>query len=172
MTLFILNLLLIFNLSSISIDEDEKKGVFIYKIAEIESSNRPYIVGGYKNNYIGKYQFGRLVLKELDFHIDKDMFLSNPREVFPEHVQDSLCLAYFRHIKYKYLYYTIRKYDGYEIEEGLVLNEAMILAGGHFLGVQGIKDYLYSDDKDEFKDGWGGHVRDYMIHFKDIEVKF
>lgn len=158
--------------SSIKVNNEvqaPKKNInhFLNDIAEKESSGNPNIINSL--GYIGKYQFGKLALKELglDNKITTDKFRENPK-IWPEHQQDK---AMIRLIKknINYLGKYINKYNGKYIN-GIKITKSGMIAGCHLLGASNVKKYLDSNGKVDPKDGYGTKLSDYLKNFSGYKI--
>lgn len=139
---------------------------FLKDIAERESS------GNYKEintlGYIGKYQFGKLALKDvgLDKKVDTDRFKKNPK-IWPEHKQDEAMVELMR----KNLGYLGEyvKFNGKNVG-GIKITISGLLAGSHLLGTKNVKKFLDSDGKYDPKDGYGTKMSEYLKKFSGYTI--
>lgn len=134
--------------------------VFMDKIAQIESDGNYKVVNRY--GMLGKYQFSPTTIKGLGFNISKTMFLNNT------HTQDTVMLAYMR-VNYKNLKTLIERYEGKKIN-GVRISRATVLAGAHFAGSEGMRNYLVSNGTAATTDGNGTTITKYMTHFNDVSL--
>ena len=134
---------------------------FMDKIAEIETPG-----GGYQtvNKYgmMGRYQFSPSTVKVLGYNISKSQFLRNPE------IQDSVMVTYMRENE-KLLQHLIHRYEGRTVK-GVRITRASILAGAHFAGAGGVKQFLTNDNHIGVVDGFGTSLRKYMSYFSNFHL--
>lgn len=136
--------------------------IFMEAIGMLESNNTYDVVNRY--GMLGKYQFSPTTIEYLGYNVTKEEFLSNPD------LQDEVMLAYLQ-ANYRTLYDYIMEYDGKKFK-GITLNTASILAGAHFAGATGLREFLDSaSDSVGVVDGNGMSLRNYMSKFSQYEVE-
>ncbi|NBO22120.1 hypothetical protein EBU94_02105 [bacterium] len=140
--------------------------VFLDSIANRESSGDPESVNSL--GYIGKYQFGKIALKDINKDIDTEEFKDNP-EIWPEHKQDSAMVALLVKNK-KYLGKYYQKYDG-KVIGGIKITKSGMLAGSHLLGASNVKKFLETRGKHNPKDGYGTKLTEYLEKFGGYKIK-
>lgn len=140
---------------SLDIEEDKKN--YLLKLAELESSFRPYIVNKY--GYFGIYQFGNLALKDI--------------ETTKEELQNTTAQHYaalkLTDLNEKRLKSIINDYVGKTVN-GILISKDSILAAAHLLGASTVKDFFNGTTntniaKNGFVDGNGTHITKYLKEF-------
>jgi len=134
---------------------------FMAKIADIETPD-----GGYTtvNRYgmLGRYQFSPRTLLAVGIKVPSQEFLNN------KELQDT-AMVRLMVLNQQELSDIIEKYDG-RIVKGIRITRATILAGAHFAGAGGVKQFLINDDYLGTVDGLGTSLRKYMSHFSDFQL--
>lgn len=113
--------------------------------------------------YLGKYQFGKGTLKLIGIK-DVDEFLNNPRQ------QEQAFIANAQRNKW-ILRREINAFVGKRINNILV-TESGILAAAHLAGPGSVKKYLRSYGIDNFADGYGTTIANYMAKFSGYDMSF
>ena len=113
--------------------------------------------------YLGKYQFGKGTLKLIGVN-DLDKFLSTPK------LQERAFIANAQRNKW-ILRRDINRYVGKRINNVLV-TESGILAAAHLAGAGSVKKYLRSYGLDNFADGYGTTIANYMARFSGYDMSF
>ena len=90
---------------------------------------------------IGKYQFKTSTLRDYNYNISVKAFRANP-EIFSKSKQDLVMVTHLKHM-HILLDNTIKKYAGKTIC-GQTMTANKIIAGAHFAGVYGMKQFLKS----------------------------
>lgn len=134
--------------------------IFMDQVAFIESRGNHKVVNQY--GMMGKYQFSPLTVRGLGFRISKNEFLSNPE------LQDTVMYKYMK-LNQQDLENYISKYQGKTIN-GVKITRASILAGAHFAGSGGMKNYLMSNGRSMTVDGNGTSIKKYMLYFNNIQL--
>ncbi len=116
-----------------------------------------------KFGYLGKYQFGRITLKQFNIK-DTKAFLKNP--ALQEEIFEELCK-----LNKWILRKEIEKYSGQEIN-GIEITESGILAAAHLVGAKSVKRYLKSDGKIKINDGFGTTIYSYLKKFKGYDMSY
>ena len=106
--------------------------------------------------YLGKYQFGIETLKTIGIN-NSSAFLNSPR------MQEKAFIALLSKNKWQ-LKAIIEKYDGVVLN-GTKITESGILAAAHLGGAGSVKNYLRSNGKSKFKDGFGTSMKSYFKKF-------
>lgn len=119
-----------------------------------ESGGRYDIVSSF--GYLGKYQFGESTLKRLNI-LDTEHFLVNPE------LQEDAFMALCSLNKW-ILRKEIEKKVGKKIN-GIEITESGILAAAHLAGSGNIKEYLRTNGKYRFTDGFGSSMQHYLKKF-------
>ena len=126
----------------------------------IRESNGDYeTVNSY--GYMGKYQFGKGTLKFLGIKNNAD-FIKNPA------LQEKAFVAYIQKNKW-ILRNEIRKYVGKTIG-GTIITEAGMLAAAHLGGAGAVQDFLRSNGKVSFVDGYGTDIKTYLKSFAQYDT--
>ncbi len=123
-------------------------------IAFRESGGRYDIVSSF--GYLGKYQFGESTLKRFNI-LDMEHFLVNPE------LQEDAFMALCSLNKW-ILRKEIKKKVGKKIN-GIEITESGILAAAHLAGSGNIKEYLRTNGKYRFTDGFGSSMQHYLKRF-------
>jgi hypothetical protein len=113
--------------------------------------------------YLGKYQFGKGTLSLIGVH-NVNEFLSNPK------LQERAFIANAQRNKW-ILRRDINKFVGKRINNILV-TESGILAAAHLAGPGSVKKYLRSYGLDNFADGYGTTIANYMQRFSGYDLSF
>ena len=95
-------------------------------------------------------------LRSIGIKSKKD-FLNNPR------LQEKAFKALLS-INKAQLEYEIEKYEG-KVVNGVKITESGILAAAHLGGAGSVKNYLRSNGKSKFKDGFGTSMKSYFKKF-------
>lgn len=133
----------------------------IEAIGELESDNTYYVVNRY--GMLGKYQFSPTTIQYLGFDVTDEEFLQDPE------LQDSVMESYLMD-NYNTLHEYIHRYDG-QIYKGVPINTATVLAGAHFAGAGGMKQFFENPiDSVGVIDGNGMTLANYMKKFADYNV--
>ena len=127
---------------------------FKQAVAIKESQGLYKLVNAY--GYMGKYQFGRSTLRALGVNNTKE-FLNNPR------MQERAFRALLSKNKWE-LRKEIYKFDGHVIK-GIKITESGLLAAAHLAGANSVKNFLRSNGKKGFRDGFGTSLKSYIKKF-------
>lgn len=106
--------------------------------------------------YMGKYQFGKSTLRGLGIYNTKE-FLNNPR------LQERAFKALLSKNKWE-LRREIEQYEG-KIIRGVKVTESGLLAAAHLAGAGSVKNFLKSNGKKGFRDGFGTSLKSYIKKF-------
>ncbi len=112
--------------------------------------------------YLGKYQFGRSTLKELNIHVKPKGFLNNPL------LQEKAFLANLEKNKW-ILRKEIKKFNGKWIN-GIKITESGILAAAHLGGAGAVQQFLWSYGKNTMKDAYGTRIEHYLKKFSGYDL--
>ncbi|TYA71477.1 peptidoglycan-binding protein LysM [Seonamhaeicola marinus] len=113
--------------------------------------------------YLGKYQFGAGTLKLIGIN-NPNEFLNDPK------LQEKAFIANAERNKW-ILRRDIRNFVGKRIN-GVLVTESGILAAAHLAGPGSVKKYLRSYGLDNFADGFGTTVYEYMKRFSGYDTSF
>ncbi|WP_298553442.1 peptidoglycan-binding protein LysM [uncultured Algibacter sp.] len=113
--------------------------------------------------YLGKYQFGSETLKLIGIH-NPTKFLKNPK------LQEKAFIANSARNKW-ILRRDIKNFVGKRIN-GIIITESGMLAAAHLAGPGSVKKYLRSYGLDNFADGYGTTVHNYMKRFSGYDTSF
>jgi hypothetical protein len=134
---------------------------FMDSIAAIETPG-----GGYhtvnKYGMMGRYQFSLETIKAVGIRVTRQQFLRN-REL-----QDT-AMVRLMEMNEQELSGYIERYDGRTVK-GVKVTRASILAGAHFAGANGVKQFLTNDDRTGTVDGFGTSLRKYMSYFSNFHL--
>lgn len=135
--------------------------LFMEKIASIETPG-----GGYhtvnKFGMLGRYQFSPRTIRAVGIRATRQQFLIN------KELQDT-AMVRLMEMNERLLADHISKFDGRTIK-GVKITRASILAGAHFAGANGVKQFLTNNDYFGTIDGLGTSLRTYMSHFSDFQL--
>lgn len=127
---------------------------FKQAVAIKESQGLYKLVNRY--GYMGKYQFGKSALRSLGIKNSKD-FLNNPR------LQERAFKALLSKNKWE-LRKEIHRFDG-QVIKGVKITESGLLAAAHLAGANSVKNFLNSNGKRAFRDGFGTSLKSYIKRF-------
>ncbi|GAA3588919.1 peptidoglycan-binding protein LysM [Flavivirga amylovorans] len=113
--------------------------------------------------YLGKYQFGKSTLRMIGIK-NSDKFLKSPK------LQERAFIANAERNKW-ILRRDIKNFVGKRIN-GIIVTESGILAAAHLAGPGNVKKYLRSYGLDNFADGYGTTVHEYMKRFSGYDTSF
>lgn len=147
--------------SGIILSESTPVEKFMEKIAEIETPG-----GGYHTvnrfGMMGRYQFSPETIKAVGLQVSREQFLEN-REL-----QDT-AMVRLMVLNEQSLQSFIQRYNG-KIVKGVHINRATILAGAHFAGINGVKEFLTNNSQTGTVDGFGTSLKTYMTYFSDFHL--
>jgi hypothetical protein len=106
--------------------------------------------------YMGKYQFGKSALRALGIKDSKE-FLNNPA------LQERAFKALLAKNKWE-LRKEIQRFDG-QVIKGVKITESGLLAAAHLAGAGSVKNFLNSNGKRTFRDGFGTSLKSYIKKF-------
>lgn len=127
---------------------------FKQAVAIKESQGLYKLVNRY--GYMGKYQFGKSALRALGIS-DTREFLNNPL------LQERAFKALLSKNKWE-LRKEISRFQG-KIINGVAITESGLLAAAHLAGAQSVKNFLNSNGKRAFRDGFGTSLKSYIRKF-------
>ena len=134
---------------------------FMDSIAAIETPD-----GGYhtvnKYGMMGRYQFSPTTIEVVGIKATRQQFLRN-REL-----QDT-AMVRLMEMNEQELSGYIERYDGRTVK-GVKVTRAGILAGAHFAGANGVKQFLTNGDYLGTVDGFGTSLRKYMSQFSNFNL--
>ncbi|CAN2047834.1 hypothetical protein GMMP1_510007 [Candidatus Magnetomoraceae bacterium gMMP-1] len=142
----------------------DQTNLFLYKIAEKESSNNHLAYNKY--GYMGKYQFGKVALMDIGINF---INIKNFKKVWTEKQQDSAMMKLLK-LNKKRLQREIKKYVGKEMN-GIIITESGLLAASHIAGAEGVKRFLKTSGKYNPKDKLGTKLTDYLKLFSNYNIK-
>jgi len=145
--------------SDITLGQPTQFELWAEAIAEFESDGDPTVVNQY--GMLGKYQFNPGTIEYLGFDETAEEFLLRP------HLQDSVFVAYYRANR-RELNALINRFSGKRVN-GMKLTPAAILAGAHFAGAGGVRQYL--ENSQETVDGNGTSLSYYMAKFANFSLE-
>ncbi|MEZ0005761.1 hypothetical protein ABH942_001118 [Flavobacterium sp. 28YEA47A] len=132
---------------------------FKQAIAIRESQGQYQLVNPF--GYMGKYQFGMSALRSIGIK-SRSEFLNNPR------LQEKAFKALLS-INKAQLSAEIEKFEG-KIINGVKITESGILAAAHLGGAGSVKNYLHSNGRRKFKDGFGTSMKSYFKLFAGYDT--
>jgi hypothetical protein len=127
---------------------------FKQAIAIKESQGLYKLVNRY--GYMGKYQFGKSALRALGIK-NSIKFLNNPG------LQERAFKALLCKNKWE-LRSEIDKFDGKTIR-GVKITESGLLAAAHLAGANSVKNFLNTNGRKTFRDGFGTSLKSYIKKF-------
>lgn len=127
---------------------------FKQAIAIKESQGLYKLVNRY--GYMGKYQFGKTALRALGITDTKE-FLNSPK------LQERAFKALLSKNKWE-LRKEIQKFSG-QVVNGVTITESGLLAAAHLAGAGSVKNFLHSNGKRIFRDGFGTSIKSYIRKF-------
>lgn len=113
--------------------------------------------------YLGKYQFGKSTLQLIGVRNIQN-FLNNPK------LQEKAFIANAQRNKW-ILRRDINRFVGKRVN-GVLVTESGILAAAHLAGPGSVKKYLRSYGLDNFSDGYGTTISNYMKRFSGYDTSF
>jgi hypothetical protein len=138
---------------------------FLDSISERESSGDPESVNSL--GYMGKYQFGKIALKDINVEVDLEKFKKDPK-IWPEKKQDAAMLSLlFKNKKYLGKYYT--QYNGKKVG-GIKITHSGMLAASHLLGASNVKKFLQTGGEHNPADGYGTKLTEYLDKFGGYDL--
>ena len=146
-------------MKQIPMSEPTPVELFMKRIAMIESGGNHRVTNEF--GMMGKYQFSPSTVRLLGFNVTQREFLQNP------HLQDTVMLAYMK-VNHRELQSLITKYDG-KVVRGVKVTRAGILAGAHFAGSHGLRQYLNGTGPN-VTDARGTTVGKYMAYFSNFQL--
>ena len=111
--------------------------------------------------YLGKYQFGRSTLRELNIKNSKK-FLKDPL------LQEKAFIANLEKNKWL-LRKEIKRFSGKRIK-GIKITESGILAAAHLGGAGAVKKFLWSYGKETKADAYGTKIEHYLKKFSGYDL--
>ena len=126
---------------------------FLDKLGNFESGNDYKKVN--RLGYMGRYQFGRQALKQVDLDISRREFLNNPE------LQELAMERLMQHNN-STLERFIKKYNGKTLH-GIKVTRSGVLAAAHLGGATNVKKWFRSGK--DFKDANGTSITKYMKLF-------
>lgn len=127
---------------------------FKQAVAIKESQGLYKLVNPY--GYMGKYQFGKSTLRVLGIYNTKD-FLNNPA------LQEKAFRALLSKNKWE-LRKEIWRFEG-KVISGTTITESGLLAAAHLAGANSVKNFLWSNGRKGFRDGFGTSIKSYIKRF-------
>lgn len=118
--------------------------------------------------YLGKYQFGKSTLKDLNINVHPKSFLNDPL------LQEKAFLANLQKNKW-ILRKEIKRFNGKWIK-GIKITESGILAAAHLGGAGAVQKFLWSNGNNTMTDAYGTTIEHYLKKFSgynlsDIQAK-
>lgn len=137
---------------------------FMNNIGKVEGLGNYATVGGFKQKYLGLYQFHLKTLQTLGITTTAPEFLNNPT------LQDSAMILYMKD-NANDLKQIIKKYNNTYVN-GIFITKSGILAGAHLVGSAGVMAFFYPE-KFSYRttDGNGVHVSVYMTKFANYNLR-
>lgn len=135
---------------------------FVQAIGFLESSNRYHATSGTHVKYIGKYQFSKTALTDVNMIHTYDEFLNN-------YYYQELSMYLYLLKNRQYLHKYISQYKGKTLN-GIKITEAGILASAHLVGAGSVMKYFNSGGTIVPKDGNGTSMEKYMKTFETVNL--
>jgi hypothetical protein len=137
---------------------------FLFHLSLRESSHDWKVINKY--GYMGLFQIGRPALKDLGiYHITPYKFANNP-EIFPIDLQKKVVKRLLKRNQEILKYHW--KYVGCNIG-GVDITKSGILAAAHLAGAGNVIKFLESNGKQDFADGYGTKITDYLKEFSNYK---
>ena len=135
---------------------------FMKQMGRIEGGQYS-VIGGYKDKYLGMYQFHPATLRSLGIDVAPEEFLNNPT------LQDSAMVLYMKD-NAKDLRKVIKDFNNKYVD-GIFITKSGILAGAHLVGSGGVLSFFYPE-KFSYRivDGNGVHVSTYIQKFANYNL--
>jgi len=112
--------------------------------------------------YLGKYQFGKTTLKELNIKVNPRKFLKDPL------LQEKAFIANLEKNKW-ILRKEIKRFNGKWIN-GIKITESGILAAAHLGGAGAVQQFLWSYGKNTMTDAYGTKIEHYLKKFSGYDL--
>lgn len=132
---------------------------FMDRVASIETPG-----GTYKTinqfGMMGRYQFSPSTVRVLGFRVSQKDFLNNRQ------IQDTVMLRYMK-VNSRELAWYIHRYNG-KVVNGVKITRAGIIAGAHFAGSEGVKEFFRNGSNKS--DANGTTVAKYMSKFSNFHL--
>lgn len=139
---------------------------FLEKLSFRESSNNWKAINRF--GYMGKYQIGKLALKDIGMDsINSDDFIKNPN-IFPEYLQDIAIKKYILKNK-KYLKNCIACYKN-RVVNNILITESSIIGAAHLVGQKNVKEWLKCNGHIKKVDGNGVTIESYLKLFSGYKI--
>ena len=134
---------------------------FLDTLSWRESSGNWKVINRF--GYMGKYQLGKLALKDIKMdYITAEEFRKDS-SIFPEKLQDIAIKKYINKNK-RYLRKYITSYDNKTIH-GILITESGIIGAAHLVGHRSVKEWLKCDGNVKKVDGNGVSIESYLKLF-------
>ena len=150
--------------NGIVLSEPTPVELFMVEIAKIETPNLPN--DGYQTvnrfGMMGRYQFSYATMRAVGINVSREEFLAS-REL-----QDSAMVQLMLRNE-KHLSDIIHRFEGRTVK-GMKITRASIIAGAHFAGPNGVRQYLTNDSEYGTIDGMGTSLKKYMWYFVDFHL--
>jgi hypothetical protein len=152
--------------STIAPDNMKSYDAFLKKLAWRESRGNWTIINRF--GYMGKYQIGKLALKDIGMDsITVEAFRADST-VFPEELQDIAVRKLIKNNR-RYLRDCIDCYEN-TIINGILITESSILGAAHLVGASQVKEWLNCDGGITKVDGNGTTIESYLKLFSGYQV--
>lgn len=139
---------------------------FLEKLAWRESRGNWKIVNRF--GYMGKYQIGKLALKDIGMDSIKASDFRKDPNVFPEHLQEIAIRKYIKKNKL-YLKDCIDCYKNTTVN-GILITESSIIGAAHLVGQKNVKEWLDCDGHVKKVDGNGVTIESYLKLFSGYKL--
>jgi len=139
---------------------------FLHKLATRESSGDWTVINRF--GYMGKYQLGKIALKDIGMDSITVEKFRNDSTVFPEHIQEIAVRKLIKNNR-KYLKKYIKSYRNTTIN-GILITESSILAAAHLVGASQVKEWLNCDGLITKVDGNGTTIESYLKLFSGYKI--
>lgn len=168
-TIIVLLLLTVLMLENVNLHKYEKLPMskpteveyFMDKIASIETPG-----GGYAtvNAYgmMGRYQFSPQTVKAVGIKTTRQRFLQD------KNLQDTAMIRLMK-LNEKELINFIKKYEG-KMFKGIKITRAGVIAGAHFAGPVGVRQFFSNADSEGTVDANGTTLKRYMKYFSNFHL--
>jgi hypothetical protein len=140
--------------------------VFLEKLAWRESRGNWKIVNRF--GYMGKYQIGKLALKDIGMDSITSQAFRKDSTVFPEYLQDIAIRKYIKKNR-RYLKNCIESYKDSYVND-IYITESGIIGAAHLVGQRSVKEWLNCGGHIRKVDGNGVTIESYLKLFSGYKI--
>tara|TARA_R110000737_G_scaffold338211_1_gene359038 strand:+ start:4465 stop:5058 length:594 start_codon:yes stop_codon:yes gene_type:complete len=139
---------------------------FLDTLSWRESSGNWKIINRF--GYMGKYQLGKMAMKDIGMDSIKVENFKCDSSVFPEQLQEIAIRKYIKKNK-KYLKKCIECYKNKTVN-GILITESSIIGAAHLVGQRSVKEWLKCDGLITKTDGNGTTIESYLKLFSGYKL--